>query len=51
MPRQSISIPKPNDERLKAQIEKEEYSSKSELVNDLKSDGQVKYGIDLFERI
>lgn len=35
MPRQSISITKPNDEWLKAQIEKEEYSSKSELVNDL----------------
>ena len=35
MPRQSISITKPNDDWLKAQIEKEEYSSKSELVNDL----------------
>jgi antitoxin ParD1/3/4 len=35
MPRQSISLSKPNDEWLKAQIEKEEYSSKSELVNDL----------------
>ena len=35
MPRQSISFSKPNDEWLKAQIEKEEYSSKSELVNDL----------------
>lgn len=34
MPRQSISIWKPNDEWLKAQIEKEEYFSKSELVND-----------------
>lgn len=34
MPRQSRSISKPNDEWLKAQIEKEEYSSKSELVND-----------------
>lgn len=35
MPRQSISFTKPNDEWLKAQIENEEYSSKSELVNDL----------------
>ena len=35
MPRQSISFSKPNDEWLKAQIDKEEYSSKSELVNDL----------------
>ncbi|MCT4589326.1 MAG: type II toxin-antitoxin system ParD family antitoxin [Carboxylicivirga sp.] len=35
MPRQSISFSKPNDEWLKAQVESEEYSSKSELVNDL----------------
>lgn len=35
MPRQSISFSKPNDEWLKAQVGKEEYSSKSELVNDL----------------
>lgn len=35
MARQRISIPKPNDAWLKAQIEKAEYSSKSELVNDL----------------
>ncbi|MBW3469059.1 ribbon-helix-helix domain-containing protein [Arthrospiribacter ruber] len=35
MPRQSISFSKPNDEWLKAQIESQEYSSKSELVNDL----------------
>lgn len=35
MPRQSNSIPKPNDEWIKAHIEEEEYSSKSELVNDL----------------
>ncbi len=35
MLRQSISITKPNDEWLKIQIENEEYSSKSELVNDL----------------
>ena len=35
MTRQSISFSKPNDEWLKTQIESEEYSSKSELVNDL----------------
>jgi len=35
MPRQSISFTKPNDEWLKAEIDKGEYSSKSELVNDL----------------
>lgn len=35
MTRQSISFTKPNDEWLKQQIENEEYSSKSELVNDL----------------
>lgn len=35
MPRQSISFTKPNDEWLKNQVENNEYSSKSELVNDL----------------
>lgn len=35
MARQSISLTEPNDEWLKAQIESKEYSSKSELVNDL----------------
>ncbi len=35
MSRQSISFTKPNDEWLKAQVNKNEYSSKSELVNDL----------------
>ncbi len=35
MNRQSISFTKPNDEWLKAQVESEEYSSKSELINDL----------------
>ena len=35
MPRQSISFSKPNDEWLKAQVGNNEYSSKSELVNDL----------------
>ena len=35
MARQSISFTKPNDEWLKNQVDKKEYSSKSELVNDL----------------
>jgi antitoxin ParD1/3/4 len=35
MIRQSISLTEPNDEWLKSQIENKEYSSKSELVNDL----------------
>ncbi|WP_298510040.1 type II toxin-antitoxin system ParD family antitoxin [uncultured Kordia sp.] len=35
MARQSISFTQPNDEWLKAQVESQEYSSKSELVNDL----------------
>lgn len=35
MHRQSISFTKPNDEWLKAQVDSNEYSSKSELVNDL----------------
>ena len=35
MARQSISFTKPNDEWLKAQVNSKEYSSKSELVNDL----------------
>ena len=35
MARQSISFTQPNDEWLKSQIDNNEYSSKSELVNDL----------------
>ncbi len=35
MARQSISFTEPNDEWLKAQVSSKEYSSKSELVNDL----------------
>ncbi len=35
MKRQSISLTKPNDEWLKSQVFNEEYSSKSELINDL----------------
>lgn len=35
MARQSISFTEPNDEWLKKQVNSKEYSSKSELVNDL----------------
>ncbi len=35
MARQSISFTPPNDDWLKAQIDSQEYASKSELVNDL----------------
>lgn len=35
MTRQSISFTEPNDEWLKSQVETKEYSSKSELINDL----------------
>lgn len=35
MARQSISLTRPNDEWLKAQVESEEYTSKSDVVNDL----------------
>ncbi len=35
MGRQSISFTQPNDEWLKTQVDSKEYSSKSELVNDL----------------
>jgi antitoxin ParD1/3/4 len=35
MGRQSISFTQPNDEWLKSQIDNKEYTSKSELVNDL----------------
>ncbi|MEM1406730.1 MAG: type II toxin-antitoxin system ParD family antitoxin [Bacteroidota bacterium] len=35
MARQSISFTEPNDKWLKSQVNSKEYSSKSELVNDL----------------
>lgn len=35
MARQSISLTKPNDEWLKTQVDNNEYSTKSEVVNDL----------------
>lgn len=35
MARQSITLTRPNDEWLKTRIESEEYTSKSEIVNDL----------------
>ena len=35
MARQSISFTQPNDDWLKSQVDSNEYSTKSELVNDL----------------
>ena len=35
MARQSISFTEPNDEWLKSQVANKEYTSKSELINDL----------------
>ncbi len=35
MTRQSISLTRPNDDWLKAQVESEEFTSKSDVVNDL----------------
>ncbi len=35
MARQSISLTQPNDEWLRNQVDTKEYSSKSELINDL----------------
>ena len=35
MPRQSITFTSPNDQWLSSQVKSEEYSSKSEVVNDL----------------
>ncbi|MEL6556942.1 MAG: CopG family transcriptional regulator [Bacteroidota bacterium] len=35
MARQSISLTEPNDNWLKDQVDNKEYSSKSELINDL----------------
>ncbi len=35
MPRQSISFTPPNDRWLKSQVDSEEYTSKSEVVNSL----------------
>ncbi len=35
MPRQSITFTPPNDDWLRAQVESEEYTSKSDVVNDL----------------
>ncbi len=55
MSRQSISFTPPNDEWLKTQVESKEYSSKSELVNDLirqarKQQAQVDWVIAKLEK-
>ena len=55
MNRKSISFTQPNDEWLKAQVDTKEYSSKSELVNDLvrqarKQQRQIDWLSSKFER-
>ncbi len=47
MSRQSISLTPPNDAWLKAQVESQEYASKSELVNDLIRQARAKEHQDL----
>jgi antitoxin ParD1/3/4 len=47
MTRQSISLTTPNDEWLKYQVESHEYSSKSELVNDLIRQARAKEQQDI----
>ena len=48
MTRQSITLTMPNDDWLKTQLENNEYSSKSEVVNDLIRKARAKQGeIDL----
>ena len=44
MTRQSITLTTPNDNWLKNQIQSEEYSSKSEVVNDLIRRARAKQG-------
>jgi len=44
MARQSITLTPPNDDWLKNQIQSEEYSSKSEVVNDLIRKARAKQG-------
>ncbi len=44
MTRQSITLTTPNDDWLKNQIQSEEYSSKSEVVNDLIRRARAKQG-------
>ena len=47
MTRQSISLTPPNDAWLKAQVESQEYTSKSELVNALIRQARAKEQQDL----
>ncbi len=44
MTRQSITLTTPNDNWLKNQIQSEEYSSKSEVINDLIRRARAKQG-------
>ena len=55
MSRQSISFTKPNDEWLKSKVDNQEYSSKSELLNDLIKQAwnqqiQIDYAKDKIEK-
>ena len=55
MSRQSISFTMPNDEWLKSQVDSQEYSSKSELLNDLMKQArnqqiQIDYAKDKIEK-
>lgn len=51
MARQSISLTQANDDWLKSQVDKQEYSSKSELVNDLIRQARKQEGnIDLIRK-
>ena len=47
MVRQSISLTTPNDNWLNALVESEEYSSKSEIVNDLIRRARERQGVEL----
>jgi len=48
MTRQSITLTMPNDDWLKTQVQSKEYTSKSEVVNDLIRKARAKQGeIDL----
>mgnify|MGYP000303657490 CR=1 FL=1 len=43
MPRQSITFTPPNDDWLKAQVASQEYSNKSDVVNDLIRKARYQY--------
>ena len=43
MARQSITFTKPNDDWLKAQVDSQEFNSKSEIINDLIRKARCEY--------